>query len=234
MTFVFDFPEPTEETIQAALTLWATYYYVYSAATVAGGQPLLDKAGRELGPKLTDHDFCKAAVEGTVRVTDPARGGTLYNYAGRANVAQVDCSIFFPHLEESVQVALGRTRWALASGPFGDGVEGMILIPFRTIAVDRRQLPLPYGSVVYIPQARGKEVTLPSGGVANHDGYFYAADTGGAIKENHIDVFAGTTDRNPFPEFIKSNSANTFQAFRINDPQISVALDSIHREVNQI
>src|SRR4029453_332777 len=101
------------------------------------------------------------------------------------------------------------------NGPFGDGVEGMILVPLRSVAVDRRHIP--YGSVIYIPQAHGEEVTLPSGNLATHDGYFYAADTGGAIKGNHIDVFGGVFTSNPFPSFITSNASRTFEAFLIND-----------------
>jgi len=179
----FDFPEPTPETEKERLTLWATHYYVYSASPVDAGEPLLDKSGHELGPKLTSRDFCLGAVEGTVRVA-----GSVYNYADHARVAQVDCSAFVPGLPDNVKAALGKTRWAIAKGPFGNGVKGMILVPFRTIAVDSAHIP--YETVVYIPQARGKEITLPSGETVKHDGYFFAADTGGAIKQNHIDVSA--------------------------------------------
>jgi 3D (Asp-Asp-Asp) domain-containing protein len=222
----FDFPEPTPETKEEELNLWATHYHVYSAESDAAGQPLLDKAGSELGPKLTIRNFCLAAVEGTVRVAGSTDDGAVYNYAGRGTIAQVDCSHIVPSLPANVRAELGRTRWALARGPFGDGVNEMILVPYRTIAVDSTRIS--YKSVIYIPQARGKEVTLPSGTVARHDGYFFAADTGGAIKQNHIDVFGGITKKNPFPDFIKSNSADTFEAFLINDPKISVVLEKLH------
>ncbi len=217
----FDFPEPTPETKKERLTLWATYYYVYSASPVGAGEPLLDKSGQELGPKLTSRDFCLAAVEGTVRIK-----GSVYNYAGRASLAQIDCSAFVPGLPENVKAALGKTRWEIAKGPFGNGVKGMILVPFRTIAVDSAHIP--YETVVYVPQARGKEITLESGDIVKHDGYFFAADTGGAIKQNHIDVFGGISESNPFPEFIKSNSEETFEAFRIDDPAITSALRKLH------
>jgi hypothetical protein len=66
--------------------------------------------------------------------------------------------------------------------------------------------------------------------VATHDGYFYTADTGGAIKGNHIDVFGGVFTRNPFPDFIKSDASQTFEAFRINDRAIVGALGVLHRK----
>jgi len=220
----FDFPEPTLEAKVERLNLWATHYYVHSAAPVENGEPLLDKSGNELGPELTARDFCLAAVEGTVRVTGP--DSAVYNYASHATIAQVDCSTFVPGLPDNIKAALGKSRWEIAKGPFGSGVKGMILVPFRTIAVDPAHLP--YESLIFIPQARGKEIKLPSGSLAIHDGYFFAADTGSAIKQNHIDVFGGISNHNPFPEFIKSNSAKTFEAFRINDPSIATALRRLH------
>jgi 3D (Asp-Asp-Asp) domain-containing protein len=226
---VFDFPEPTPETKRDRLSLWATYYHVYSADVIDGGQPLFDNAGNELGPKLSDRDFCLAAVEGTVRVDTSPEGGVVYNYASHSTVAQVDCSAIVPHLADNVKAALGKTRWAIAEGPFGDGVEGMILVPYRTIAVDPGVIP--FGTVIYIPEARGRELPLTSSSSAMHDGYFYAADTGGAIKQNHIDVFAGITKENPFPSFVKSNRANTFEAFLISDPKISAALNELHGRI---
>jgi 3D (Asp-Asp-Asp) domain-containing protein len=224
----FDLPEPTAEMKVERLTLWATSYHAYDAATVPHGQPLLDKSGHHYGPQLTDRDFCGAALEGTVRVTDTHGNRAVYNYDGLNRVAQVNCVPFYPHLPEKTAAELGRMHWKPAKGPFGDGIPGMILVPFRTIAVD--SIRIPYGTVIYIPVARGKSITLPSGLKATHDGYFYAADAGGAIGENHIDVFAGFSTANPFPDFIKDNPAGTFEAFRINNSAIENALAKIHRQ----
>lgn len=222
----FDFPEPTEEAKEKALELWATYYYVHSARATSAGQPLLGADGKELGPKLTVRDFCLAAIEGTVRVTQEDGGGGLYNYAGKGSQSQCDCSAYAPSLKPAVRAGLGKTLWEVSKGPFGTGVQGMWLVPFRSIAVDPHHIP--YGSVIYIPQARGSEVTLPSGAVATHDGYFYAADTGGAIQQNHIDVFSGVFPKNPFGDFIKSMSSATFDAFLINDAGVAAALAALH------
>lgn len=222
----FNFREPTPDMKVEQLTLWATHYYVYSTSAVAKGQPLLNRAGEELGPHLTDRAFCMAAVEGTVRIVSAEAESVTYNYSGQARTPQVDCSPYVPGLPEPIRKGLGKIRWAKAKGPYGNGVNGMILAPFRTIAVDPARIA--YQTVIYIPRARGKRLTLPSGKVVSHDGYFFAADTGSAIKENHIDVFGGIVMTNPFPEFIESNSSGTFEAFRINAPDIATELKRLH------
>lgn len=51
---------------------------------------------------------------------------------------------------------------------------------------------------------------------------------GGAIKNNHIDVFIGVSQQNPFL-FIKSRANGTFTAFVIKEPQISQALKVLHQ-----
>jgi 3D (Asp-Asp-Asp) domain-containing protein len=224
----FDFPKPAEDAKEKALTLWATYYYVHSAKATSTGQPLLDKNGRELGPKLSVRDFCLAAIEGTVRVMEEGGAGVLYNYAGRSSNSQCDCSRFAPSLSASVKAGLGKTLWEPSKGPFGTGAQGMLLVPYRSIAVDPNFIP--HRSVIYLPQARGVDVTLPSGRVAKHDGYFFAADTGGAIKHSHIDVFCGVSSENPFKDFVTSKPAGTFEAFQIKDDTISSSLAALHRK----
>lgn len=70
---------------------------------------------------------------------------------------------------------------------------------------------------------------LPSGVDVKHDGYFFAADTGGAIKENHIDVFGGVSMTNPFPGFVKSNDKALFDAYLVNDEKIKEKLQNWQR-----
>nr|WP_242030083.1 3D domain-containing protein [Microcystis wesenbergii] len=96
----------------------------------------------------------------------------------------------------------------------------------RTIAVDKTVIPL--GTVIYIPDARGKEVILPSGKKVKHDGYFFAADVGSAIKGNNIDTFLGITNKNPFSH-VKSDPSKTFTAFVITDTRIKSALNTLHK-----
>ena len=87
-------------------------------------------------------------------------------------------------------------------------------MPYRSIAVDPDTIP--FGSVVYIPSARGTE--LPDN-LGEHDGFFFAADRGGAIKRNHIDVFVGIGKRNPFT-FVTNKRQPTFAAQLIDDPAV--------------
>jgi 3D (Asp-Asp-Asp) domain-containing protein len=98
-------------------------------------------------------------------------------------------------------------------------------VPYRSIAIDRSDIPI--GTVIFIPAARGVKVILPSGEIAVHDGYFFAADVGGTIKDDRIDVFIATADTNPFP-FIKSMSTGTFESFIITSDSIIEKLKKSH------
>jgi 3D (Asp-Asp-Asp) domain-containing protein len=223
----FDFPEPMPDDQIQELSLWATYYHVYHARATENGEPLLDRSGNPLGPKVSTENWCKAAIEGTIAVEDNGNV-TVYNYAGVSRRNQVDCSRYTPRFPN------GRIRWKLSNGPFGDGVPPrpgeprMILVPFRSIAVDERQVPIPFQSVIYIPAARGIRVTLPPGQSVLHDGYFYAADTGSAIRDSHIDVFGGTSHDNPFPNFVRGENFR-FPAFLIQNARISEILREMHQ-----
>jgi len=224
---IFDFAEPTASDLGSSLQLWATFYNVHTARSIPGGNSLLNLAGSSLGHTLSDKDWCNAAVEGTVRVLDASNNviGT-FNFAGKGSTEQVNCSRFFPSLTPSVIKGTNSARFKASRGPYGEGTNGFILIPFRTIAVDRTFIPI--GSVVYISEARGKTFVLPSGGNVTHDGYFFAADVGGAIKDNHIDVFLGTSTTSPFP-FIQSRKDRTFSVFLINNNQTIKTLEAMHK-----
>lgn len=64
------------------------------------------------------------------------------------------------------------------------------LVPFRSIAVDPKEIPL--GSTVFIYEARGMPLPpAPDGTPLFHDGYFRAVDVGHAILGTHIDVYSG-------------------------------------------
>src|SRR5262249_30756408 len=133
------------------------------------------------------------------------KGGTIgtYNYAGQGATEQLDCSQFFPHSHPSAIRGTNRVRFEISKGPYGEGAAGFILVPYRTVAVDPSIIQI--GSVIYVPDARGTSLQLSSGKRAAHDGYFFAADTGGVIKETHIDVFLGISSSNPF-SLIKSEN----------------------------
>jgi 3D (Asp-Asp-Asp) domain-containing protein len=226
--FAFTLPEPTQPMPDTAKRmLWATYYHVwYSEVTSGTGHALLDTQGNALTGPLGARDWCMAGVEGTVLVKDADGKLTTYNYAGRGKDVQVECAPFFNKGTLINPVAIGKTRWTIASGPYGDGVKGLILVPYRTIAVDT--LTYPIGSVIYVPAARGKDILLPSGQTVTHDGYFFAGDIGGAIKDNHIDVFSGTSSKNPFTNFVMNKPSGTFPAYIVTDAAIIGKLRAIH------
>lgn len=219
----FSFPQPDNSIIGNNLDLWATFYLIPEVDDNPSGFDLLDLSGNTLGVKLSDRDWCNAALEGTVSVRTADGKVTTFNFAGIGATSQVNCRPFFPRLATIEKT--NKTRFAISKGKFGEGVNGLKLVPYRSIAVDRTDIPI--GTVIYIPKARGIKVILPSGETAIHDGYFFAADVGGAIKDNHIDVFIGTADTNPFP-FVKSVSTAIFEAFIITSDSIIDKLKAAH------
>jgi 3D (Asp-Asp-Asp) domain-containing protein len=223
----FALPQPDLATARH-VRLWATHYNVHAATVDAQGLPLRNPDGTALGPTLSPRDWCLAALEGTVAVTTEA-GTTTYNYAGKAAEAQVDCvqALALDATGKPWAGALGRSRFKRSRGPYGEGAGDVDLVPYRTIAVDPGALPL--GTVVYVPDARGVPVTLPDGTQALHDGYFFAADTGGAIRQTHIDVFCGVAASNCFPGFVHSDAAQTFDAWIVDDAQTADYLSGLHR-----
>ena len=70
--------------------------------------------------------------------------------------------------------------------PFGRGNGERPLIPYKSVAVDPKIVPI--GEPMYIPELDG--LVLPDGTV--HDGCVRADDTGGHIKGNHVDFFVVT------------------------------------------
>ncbi len=122
--------------------------------------PVRDRAGRVLTQACESFANC-LCMEGTGRSWD----GRLFNWdsrvQGRACFTEVDTALY----------------------PYGAGVQGYALVPYRSLAVDPRYIPI--GRVVSIPSLQG--IRLPDGSA--HDGCFVAVDGGGAIRGHHIDLF---------------------------------------------
>jgi 3D (Asp-Asp-Asp) domain-containing protein len=70
---------------------------------------------------------------------------------------------------------------------------GCKVVAMRTAAVDRNLIPK--GSVLFIKETVG--LMMPDG--RRHDGYWYASDTGGAIKGKRIDLYTGANARSMGP-----------------------------------
>jgi len=68
---------------------------------------------------------------------------------------------------------------------------GCKVVAMRTVAVDKNLIPK--RSILFIKETVGMK--LPDGSI--HDGYWYASDTGGAIKGDRIDLYTGAPGRAP-------------------------------------
>lgn len=231
----FSFQPPASLDQDRRLNLWSTYYYVSAAQGLPPEDPfkLLSKQGKALGASLAARDWCNAAVEGTVSIRSTADMARTFNYAGRGT-SQVDCLRYFPSLGANIGKSLFRQ--VPADAPFGLGDTSKYkLVPYRSIAVDRSQpaFRMMTGSqlrkvAVFIPSLRGVKIKLPNGQMREHDGYVYAADTGGAIKGNHIDFFLGTEHKNPAANLILSKATPTFAAYLVDSEEIREALYKLH------
>ncbi len=201
------------------LTVWATWYNLPTAEHVSNGIPLRALSGDPLGPVVDQKNWCFAAMEGSVRIKNGPAAGKTFNYSGSSSDYKVSCEKYFDH------PASGKAKFREAKGQFGDGVLGYRLVPYRTIAVDPARIP--FGTVLYIPSAKGLVIKKPDGKSIVHDGYFFAGDAGGLIKGNHIDVFVAEFQDTPFP-FVKSSSEATFSAFVIKDTNVARKLRLLH------
>jgi 3D (Asp-Asp-Asp) domain-containing protein len=222
-TDLFGLPAPAS--LGEPLRLWATWYHVHTVDATPDGFRLLNPSGQPISPPIPGRDWCLGALQGVVTVKAADGTRRTYTYETVAHTAEVPCAGYFKHPASWTRAA-GRSRFGVSRGPFGDGAGGYQVVPYRTIAVDTRLIPL--GTVLYVPLARGVEITLPSGRKAVHDGYFFASDRGGAIRENHIDVFVGHWSQNPFPSFISSTPQRTFEAYVVADERVKPHLHRLH------
>lgn len=205
--------------------LWATNYYTPKYPVDSSGVVLKRKSEKAIvfegkSVILSEKKFCYAAMEGSVSIDFGNGKSRTFNYEG-VGQKQAPCEKYF----NGRHAATGKVKFKPANSKWGDGVKNYSLVPYRTIAVDPKKIP--YGSVVFIESAKGKKITLDDGTSFIHDGLFFAGDTGGAIKGNHIDVFTGNDKKHDF-DFIKSNSSGTFDAQLVKDQAVIEKLTKIH------
>jgi 3D (Asp-Asp-Asp) domain-containing protein len=223
-----DFAIPAPTSVAATeVNVWATYYHVRIVAESGVGYPLRDKLGAPLTGNLPPRDWCLGAIEGTIQVSSAGVPKT-YNYSGIGRHAWLDCAKTLKiDAEKRPWIsATGNSYFAIAKGRFGDGVAGYALVPYRTIAVDPASIP--FGTVLYIPRARGASIHIAPGNTIQHDGYFFAADRGGGIKGQHIDVFCGTTAQNCLPSIVRSDPNALVKAQIIEDASVAAKLSALH------
>ncbi|NEX93155.1 3D domain-containing protein [Caulobacter sp. 17J65-9] len=82
-----------------------------------------------------------------------------------------------------------------AAGVGGKDSLGCKPVAMRTVAVDPTMIPR--RTILFIAETVG--MTMPDG--SKHDGYWYASDTGGAIKGARIDLFTGHGKASMKPAF---------------------------------
>ena len=132
--------------------------YGYTDAEVE----LYTPAGDYLGA-FSERFYRALRMEGSGILSD----GRVINYAGRCRYGAGTC------FEE-----LDMERY-----PVGRGAGRRALVPFQSVAIDPRLIPI--GEPLYVPELDG--LALPDGGV--HDGCVRADDTGGGIKKRKMDFF---------------------------------------------
>ena len=142
-----------------------TYYWVTSESAFTGPR---DTPIYNMAGKTLGTFRAKFVKALTLEGTGRSLEGTVYNWAGRRG---------------------GQSRFMVVKHPYGIGSRNNPLVPFRSVATDPKVIP--WGTILFIPKAVG--ATLPDG--TKHDGYFHAADTGGAIKGYHLDLFTGLGDQ---------------------------------------
>jgi 3D (Asp-Asp-Asp) domain-containing protein len=218
---LFELPAPAQSDLGQSYKLWATYYYLPEINEDSGSIPLRDSKGQELGPTLTLKHWCDTAMEGSVKINFKNGDLKTFNYHTTTDDHFVDCSSVYSKFPK-----LGKTKFREAHGVYGDGLDDYVLSPYRTLATDVSVIKP--GTAIYIPQARGAKITLKSGRVITHDGYFFAADKGGAIKGTHVDVYIGVSKDAPFFPWIGSNEAKKFDAFVVKDAKIIQELLALH------
>lgn len=215
-----NFPKASITDLGDPIFLWATTYYLPQYVDGTGEIALRDSNGFELGPKLTLKEWCLSAIEGSVRIIFNSSETVTYNVDGNSELFPNDCSEF------STTLNIGKAKFKIANGTFGDGIGKFKLVPYRTIATDPSFIPT--GTVLYIPEAQGTKILLENGQTIIHDGYFFAGDEGGLVKLNHIDVFLGTNKDSSFFPWIGHSPTATFPAYIIKDQEIIDRLKSMH------
>lgn len=125
----------------------------------------------EVLAKVSQSFFKNLNLEGTGKLLD----GRVLNFGKRIKLPDGSMEI--------------RYRVCPKDAPYGYGYEDRALLPFHTIAVDPKVIPL--DSKIYIPEVKG--AVLPDGSI--HDGIFHALDIGAAIQDKRIDIFTAFGDQ---------------------------------------
>ena len=214
----FEFHELNNSELNNPISAWATNYYIPEFQNGSGDIALRDVNGVPLGPMLSTSQWCGSALEGSVRIRYTSGESEVYNYGGKSSEHSVNCSAFLVY-------DISKTKFRFSNSEFGEGVDLYNLVPYRSLATDN--LFIPPGTVLYIPSARGNRIKIGDKFII-HDGYFFVADRGGAIKDNHIDVFTGVDKNSNFFPWVGHKSKANFNVYIVNDAEIIEQLTELH------
>ncbi|AFE61280.1 hypothetical protein Q7S_25651 (plasmid) [Rahnella aquatilis HX2] len=229
---MFDLPPPTDSQIEGTIRVAATRYYdqIVPPSTAEDSIPYRDMKGNPVSDRVSPYYWCLGAIEGSISTTFNGKPVILnYHNFKRESKYYVRCTDYIVNGSRDID---GATRYKITNAKYGKGVNDWFLVPYRTIATD--PLYIKHGEVIYIEKARGQNITLPSGKVVKHDGYFYAGDRGGrdVVKGKLIDVFCGF-DPNCLSKQVtisKQNDLRLMDAKVINDESIKKRLKQYHLE----
>ncbi len=199
-TPVADLPAPVVETPdapkQAAPNLRAalgrfkiTYYWIANEDKESKGTtPIVDSSCQRIA-RVSKSFRRRLQLEGSGRLKD----GRMINRAGGC---KCDGACYWVTGEEH--------QW-------GAGVGNRALKPFRSIAVDPKQVKI--GTSLYVAELDG--LTMPGAGAEGgfvHDGCVVADDRGGGVRGMQIDLFAAR--REHYYDFFSPNKITRVSVFK--------------------
>ena len=168
---------------------------------------VLTPAG-DLIAKVCTRFFKVLSMEGTGIISDRGQGELTVNWAGNYRFKIMDKCVY------------------------GEGVKGLCLIPYHTIAADLTVYPV--GTIIYIPRAEG--LILPNG--KTHNGYFIVRDTGGAFRgigPKRVDLFVGAEeDRDNVFSRVGMDHHTDEKAFKIEGKRKIKAINFFKTEFPQL
>lgn len=230
--YLFDLPSPTDSQIEGTKRVAATRYYdqIVPPSTAEDSIPYRDMKGNPVSDRVSPYYWCLGAIEGSISTTFNGKPVILnYHNFKRESKYYVRCTDYIVNGSRDID---GATRYKITNAKYGKGVNDWFLVPYRTIATDPSYIK--HGEVIYIEKARGQNITLPSGKVVKHDGYFYAGDRGGSdvVKGKFIDIFCGFDSKCLSKKVTNSTKGDLrlMDAYVIKDENIKARLKQYHLE----
>ena len=202
------------DTSDLPLWIWSTHYYTPIYRAQDSGFPLINRDDSPITGGLSERDWCNVAMQGSATIVEPDGSHSAYVFVDANGPEQVNCDSRMGFLADNIKEKTRRARFSKIDHDYGCGSSGHPLQPFRSVAVDSSVIP--YGSTLYAPALKGREFYL-GGRRFVHDGYLFAADRGGAVKGNQIDLFTGNSAKVPFTDVVASTSDVEFEVYFVDD-----------------